>query len=132
MSAGGVVSGPSSIRRCVQTLTSEIMDAEILAEMLRRQEVLTKADQLPLPEKKATRNRAAKKTSTPTPPNADMGNTPTNTQNRLLPTPLTHKPGITRKLPLGSSMTPRPQLGITTPNGCIFSAAPRLIRRPPC
>ncbi len=39
-------------------------------------------------------------TSTPTPPTADMGNTPTTTQNRLLPTPLTHKPVIARKLPL--------------------------------
>ncbi len=38
------------------------MDAEILAEMLRRHEVLTEAGKLPLPAKKATRKHAAKKT----------------------------------------------------------------------
>ncbi len=43
-------------------LTSETMDAEILAEKLRRHEVFTKADQLPLPAKKTVRKRAAKKT----------------------------------------------------------------------
>ncbi len=37
------------------------MDAEILAELLRRHEGFTKADQLPLPAKKTTRKRAAKK-----------------------------------------------------------------------
>ncbi len=38
------------------------MDAEILAEMLRRHEVFTKAGKVPLPAKKATRKRAVKKT----------------------------------------------------------------------
>ncbi len=37
-------------------------DTEILAELFKRYEALTKADQLPLPAKNATRKRAAKKT----------------------------------------------------------------------
>jgi hypothetical protein len=37
-------------------------DTEILAELFKRYEALTKADQLPLPAKKAARKRAAKKT----------------------------------------------------------------------
>ncbi len=41
---------------------SETMDAEILAGFSRRHEMFTKADQLPLPAKKAARKRAAKKT----------------------------------------------------------------------
>ncbi len=62
MKAGGGVSGLAGFRICVQTLTSETMDVEILAEMLRRHEVLTKADQLPLPKKKTPRQRIVKKT----------------------------------------------------------------------
>ena len=46
----------------VYRLRSETMDAEILAELLKRHEVFTKARKLPLPEKKAPRKRAAKKT----------------------------------------------------------------------
>ncbi len=38
------------------------MDAEILANLLRRHEAHTKAGKLPLPETKATGKRAAKKT----------------------------------------------------------------------
>ncbi len=38
-----------------------VTDAEILAELFKRYEALTKADQLPLPVKKAARKRAAKK-----------------------------------------------------------------------
>ncbi len=37
-------------------------DTEILAELFKRYETLTKVDQLPLPAKKTTRKRAAKKT----------------------------------------------------------------------
>ncbi len=36
-------------------------DTQILAELFKRDEDLTKADQLPLPAKKAARKRAAKK-----------------------------------------------------------------------
>ncbi len=46
----------------VYRLTSETVDAEILAEMLRRHEVHTKFDELPLPVKKAVRKRVDNKT----------------------------------------------------------------------
>jgi len=40
-------------------LTASATDTEILTELFERYEALTKADQLPLPEKKAARKRAA-------------------------------------------------------------------------
>ncbi len=43
-------------------LPAEASDTQILTELFKRYEALTKADQLPLPEKKKTRKRAAKKT----------------------------------------------------------------------
>ncbi len=43
-------------------LPAPATDTEILSELFKRYEALTKVDQLPLPEKKATRKRAAKKT----------------------------------------------------------------------
>ncbi len=42
-------------------LAASATDTEILAELFKRYEALTKADQLPLPEKKTTRKRAAEK-----------------------------------------------------------------------
>ncbi len=42
-------------------LPASATDSEILTELFKRYEALTKADQLPLPAKKTPRKRAAKK-----------------------------------------------------------------------
>lgn len=66
------LSMPSDLLKAHKTLDKAVLsayglpagatDTQILAELFKRYEALTKADQLPLPEKKTIRKRAAKKT----------------------------------------------------------------------